>query len=217
MKKENKLMALLSVWGILLVVLGHSGFEEPIIKQELSGLHSWIYSFHMPLFFMISGYLFSLTNKSLVDIEPCKFMEKKAIRLLVPYVTIGTIVYLIKFAFSGLSHASRDFTVGNFFYMFIAPSDPNSTMGYLWYIVTLFVMFLIVVLLNKLHIDMKKTIWCIVLIVTFFALDIFMPRVALFNLQAEVHYMPAFLMGILLKKYEEPILTFINGGGILTC
>ena len=95
MKKDNQLMALLSVWGILLVVLGHSGFEEPIIKQELSGLHSWIYSFHMPLFFMISGYLFSLTNKNFVDIKPAKFMQKKVLRLLVPYLTIGTIVYLI--------------------------------------------------------------------------------------------------------------------------
>lgn len=53
MKKDNHLMALLSVWGILLVVLGHSGFEEPLIMEKLGGLHSWIYSFHMPLFFMI--------------------------------------------------------------------------------------------------------------------------------------------------------------------
>ena len=42
--KKNNLMGLLSVWGILLVVLGHSGFEEPVIKHELAGLHTWIYS-----------------------------------------------------------------------------------------------------------------------------------------------------------------------------
>lgn len=212
MKKENQLMALLSVWGILLVVLGHSGFEEPEIQQNLGRLHGWIYSFHMPLFFMISGYLFSLTNKSFVDIQLGKFMQKKVLRLLVPYVTIGSIVYLIKFAFSSLSHASRDFTIGNFFYMFIAPSNPNSTMGYLWYIVTLFVVFAIVVLLNKLRIDMKKPLWCLVLILVFLALDSCMPKVVLFNLNAVIHYMPAFLMGILFKKYEDSILTFINRG-----
>lgn len=38
-KKDNKLMALLSVWGILLVLLGHSGFEEPEIQQHLGWLH----------------------------------------------------------------------------------------------------------------------------------------------------------------------------------
>ena len=37
-KKDNKLMALLSVWGILLVLLGHSGFEEPEIQQKLGWL-----------------------------------------------------------------------------------------------------------------------------------------------------------------------------------
>lgn len=215
MKKDNQLMALLSVWGILLVVLGHSGFEEPEIQQNLGRLHGWIYSFHMPLFFMISGYLFSLTNKSFVDIQLGNFIQKKVLRLLVPYVTIGSIVYLIKFAFSSLSHASRDFTIGNFFYMFIAPSNPNSTMGYLWYIVTLFVVFAIVVLLNKLRIDMKKPLWCLVLILVFLALDSCMPKVVLFNLNAVIHYMPAFLMGILFKKYEDSILTFINRGGYL--
>ena len=70
MRKDNKLMALLSVWRIILVVLGHSGFEEPIIQQKLDLLHKWIYSFHMPLFFMISGYLFSYTNKDFTLTHP---------------------------------------------------------------------------------------------------------------------------------------------------
>ena len=41
-----------------------------------------------------------------------------------------------------------------------------------------------------------------------------MPKVAVFNLNAVIHYMPAFLMGILFKKYEDSILTFINRGGV---
>lgn len=41
-KKDNKLMALLSVWGILLVLLGHSGFEEPEIQQNLGWLWSLV-------------------------------------------------------------------------------------------------------------------------------------------------------------------------------
>lgn len=213
MKKDNHLMALLSVWGILLVVLGHSGFEEPLIMEKLGGLHSWIYSFHMPLFFMISGYLFSLTNKSFVEIDAGRFMWKKVLRLLVPYVVLGTVIYFIKFAFAGLSHASRDFTVGNFLYMFVAPGSENSTMGYLWYIVTLFVVFAIVVLLNKMRVDMKKTGWCVAVIVCLLVVRQLMPTVKLFNLSAVVHYMPYFVLGILLKEYEKPVLTFINGGG----
>lgn len=52
------------------------------------------------------------------------------------------------------------------------------------------------------------------LILVFLALDSCMPKVVLFNLNAVIHYMPAFLMGILFKKYEDSILTFINRGGI---
>lgn len=77
MSKSNHLIALLPVWGILLVVLGHSGFEEPIIQNELSWLHSWIYSFHMPLFFLISGYLFSLTNPVLEKTCTVTFVLKR--------------------------------------------------------------------------------------------------------------------------------------------
>lgn len=214
MKKDNQLMALLSVWGILLVVLGHSGFEEPNIQQELWWLHSWIYSFHMPLFFMISGYLFSLTNKSFVDINPGKFMWKKVLRLLVLYVTIGTVVYLIKFAFSGLSHASRDFTIGNLFYMFVAPADPNSTMGYLWYIVTLFVVFALIIFLSKLRIDLKRTLWCLAVLSLCWLAERTMPSIKLFNLNAVVHYTPYFVIGILYKKYEHSVMAFVNRGSI---
>lgn len=196
MKKDNHLMALLSVWGILLVVIGHSGFNEPIVQENLGWLHSWVYSFHMPLFFMISGYLFSLTNKSFVDIDAGKFLWKKVLRLLVPYVTIGTVVYLIKFALSNLSYASRDYTLGNFLYMFIAPESPDSTMGYLWYIITLFVVFAIVVLLNKMRVDMKKTAWCVSVIVAAFILRNLMPRMVLCFECCFDHMAPAFDDGL---------------------
>ena len=36
--------------GILLVVMGHN-------LQGIPALTSWIYSFHMPLFFIVTGYL----------------------------------------------------------------------------------------------------------------------------------------------------------------
>ena len=39
-------------FGILLVVLGH------ILPRDSFG--QWIYAFHVPLFFYLSGYLFSI-------------------------------------------------------------------------------------------------------------------------------------------------------------
>ena len=209
-KKDNKLMSLLSVWGILLVLLGHSGFEEPVILENLTYLHNWIYSFHMPLFFMISGYLFSFTNKSFMAINSLKFMQKKVVRLLVPYVVLGVVLYSIKFAFSGLSHATRNFSVNTFLKMFISPGCEGSTMGYLWYMFTLFMVFAVVVLLSKMCVDMKKVGWCLVVMVVFWTMSVLLPRCGWLNWNTVCRDLPYFVLGILLYRYEARILLFIN-------
>lgn len=64
--------------GIVLVVLGHTGEKVPLI--------TWLYTFHMPLFFFLSGLTFSTTRKD--------FISHKITTLLLPYlgysvVTLG--------------------------------------------------------------------------------------------------------------------------------
>lgn len=207
---------MLSVWGILLVCLGHSGFTEPIIMDSLNGLHSWIYSFHMPLFFLISGYLFSLTNKSFVDIDPGKFLKKKVLRLLVPYVVLGTVIYGIKYVFSSFSHADRDWSVANFFKMFVAPGCEGSTMGYLWYVITLFVVFAIVVAFCIVRVDLKKIVWCVLVMLAAWTFFFMGPKVEWFNFMAVCQYLPYFVIGILYQRYEPKVQTIVDSGGQLS-
>ena len=203
--KKNNLMGLLSVWGILLVVLGHSGFEEPVIKHELAGLHTWIYSFHMPLFFMISGYLFSYTNKMLTQINLFEFIYKKVLRLLVPYVTLGVSLYGIKYIFSSFSHATRGFSISNFFLMFICPANSNSTMGYLWYVFTLFVIFILILALCKIHINLKNPYWSIPILFFFLFINGMNYKIEWFNLSSVFRYIPYFILGIIYNCYESKI------------
>ena len=61
--------------GILLVIVGHLNCH-PLIK-------SFIYLFHMPLFFIISGYLFDHRSSFR------HFIKKKAATLLYPYFVFG--------------------------------------------------------------------------------------------------------------------------------
>jgi fucose 4-O-acetylase-like acetyltransferase len=69
--------------GILLVIMGHGGLVSDEYKQ-------FIYSFHMPLFFIISGYLF----KSL----PLKDRLKKDMHsLIIPYFIINGILFSVWF------------------------------------------------------------------------------------------------------------------------
>lgn len=74
--------------GITLVIIGHLNQD---IFQSAKGLISVIYTFHMPLFFLLSGILF---NK---DVELKQFFNKKAKSLLVPYY-IFTILFMSKTA-----------------------------------------------------------------------------------------------------------------------
>jgi acyltransferase len=69
--------------GIALVVLGHIGDSLP------KGLSAYIYSFHMPLFFFLSGYLYK--NKK---IDFLSFVKKKARTLLIPYFFFAFSTYL---------------------------------------------------------------------------------------------------------------------------
>ncbi len=65
-------------YGILAVFIGH------MVQNSVLG--SFVYSFHLPLFFFISGYLF----KSGGNLGG--FLKKKAHSILLPYFTLGLLV-----------------------------------------------------------------------------------------------------------------------------
>lgn len=66
--------------GLLLVMLGH--LPTPY-------LDTWIYTFHMPLFFFLSGFVFSGQKYSFKD-----FLIKRIKSLVIPYFTLGAVIYL---------------------------------------------------------------------------------------------------------------------------
>ncbi len=69
-------------WAMMLVIFAHT----PIPGK----LSSYIYSFHVPLFFIISGFLLhSGLSKS-----PSDFIKNKIIRLAIPYFFFSAIAYL---------------------------------------------------------------------------------------------------------------------------
>lgn len=67
--------------GIFLVVLGHNSIPPVIF--------GWIYSFHMPLFFFISGYLFSPYKYTFWE-----FFKRKSGHFLLPYFNFFIVVYI---------------------------------------------------------------------------------------------------------------------------
>lgn len=66
--------------GIMLVVIGHTD----------SPLHDFIYLFHMPLFFFLSGYAY----KKIDSYNPIKVIKKRFKSLYIPFISIQ-LVYLM--------------------------------------------------------------------------------------------------------------------------
>ena len=69
--------------AIYLVVLAHTALYKPA--------EGFIYTFHMPFFFFMSGYLFSYSKYP----SYMEFVKRRFRQLLVPYVVINMITYLL--------------------------------------------------------------------------------------------------------------------------
>lgn len=93
------------VIACILVVLGH--FFQSMTKANIlpeSDWYKWfnttIYYFHVPLFFICSGYLYQKYSK-VNDFKSWKMnVAKKALALGVPYVTFSTVTWVLKTVFS---------------------------------------------------------------------------------------------------------------------
>lgn len=94
------------VIACILVVLGH--FFQSMTKANIlpeNDLYKWfnttIYYFHVPLFFICSGYLYQKYSK-VNDLKSWKRnVAKKVLVLGVPYVTFSTATWILKTVFSG--------------------------------------------------------------------------------------------------------------------
>lgn len=83
--------------AIYLVILGHvflecfnySKFKDGVYSNDFFNV---IYSFHMPLFMLISGYFFYRINDPLLEIIKSKFKQ-----LIIPTITFGSIHCLLLF------------------------------------------------------------------------------------------------------------------------
>jgi fucose 4-O-acetylase-like acetyltransferase len=78
--------------GIVLVVMGHNDFE--LISPFA---HKLIYSFHMPMFFFMSGMFFK------PDIPFWPFVRNRFNRVLKPFVAILLLIYFASISFSKIS------------------------------------------------------------------------------------------------------------------
>lgn len=125
--------------GCILVVLGH--FFQSMTQARIlpaNDLYQWfeqtIYCFHVPLFFICSGYLYQ-KRSSIHDIAGWGRMAlKKLLVLGVPYFTFSSATWILKTLFSSSVNRKIGGLVDT---LFFHPAAPY------WYLYTLFFLFLI--------------------------------------------------------------------------
>lgn len=110
--------------GIILVVVGHI--------YHVGFIRDWIYTFHMPLFFFASGWLYKKRN-ILED------LKKRFFSLLVPYFSFGIILimywYLIERRFREASQGLGDALIG----LLLAQYDTLDFNVHLWFLPAIFI------------------------------------------------------------------------------
>lgn len=187
---------------MLLVVMYHSlafwlpgGWfnQKPLQELYILGfLASWLNSFHIYAFFLISGYVFyAMRYEKSKYISFIEFVKTKAQRLLVPYlfVAIAWVIPIYCYFF----HPS----LGNLFEKFVLMESPSQ----LWFLIALFVIFVLFYpLSNYLNGHIIVGI-CMMFAISLIGLkaDRFIPNV--FQICSACRYILFFYIGFVLRKF----------------
>ena len=137
MRQDNRLRFVTILYGIAaaLVVLGHS---HPLHIDYPHGLITWIYRFHMPLFFFIAGILTAYTSPGR---NVLAWWKKKAVRLLFPYVILTLAAWCPKVLLSAYMTDDMTISLGNLVRILLIPRE--GIWGHFWFIPVYLILILI--------------------------------------------------------------------------
>lgn len=155
---------IIRILATILVVLGHAAYttmqtpyggmlinaEFSLVQRALELFVRLIYTFHMPLFFALSGALFNISLKTKGIMSFRQLISNKSQRLLLPFILV-TMLYSLPLKYlSGYYDSSinviRDMIFGQVFLL------GNS---HLWFLVALFLIFLMAWCLER-YVASKK-------------------------------------------------------------
>lgn len=182
---------------MLWVVIGHSIMGDydsaPILEKTL---FEFAYSFHMPLFIFISGYLFYMTRLSL-NARYSKVLIDKARRLLIPGFAFSILALILKLAFPAEMDRQITLDFHSLVHIFLFPYD--NPFRELWFIVTLMWMFILTPLWRiSLKNGWSMALTGIVLVVLYFT-ELSFEVLCIGRL---INYAVWFYLGILFCRYN---------------
>lgn len=190
---------------MVLVVLGHAISDSTMDNVLLSRLFDFIYSFHMPLFFFISGYCGSKVIKCCAISEKSRYIISRFSRLMIPYFFIGLCYIPLKIILAG--YTTTQVQLNSVLWDMIKGTNPNYQ---LWTLYVLFFAALIVCVIA----NQKRN--GIALLIVFTILQLLSVKFSTGTVKNILFELPFFYAGILCKKYNLISEKINKGVGIST-
>ena len=191
MQKRYEEIDALKGFAMFLVVLGHSIIVYPINLHEnnfFNNLYEFVSTFHLPLFFIISGYCFSYKDNYK------QYITKKIKRILIPYLIFSLLNILLRILVPSLVNKSDDFVTLLMNVIFNG--------GEYWFLYTLFMIFVFYPLLYKVN---RNKVIAIILEILLLIASLLNIKVNMFCITPLLKYLFYFNSGVLIKIYKKDI------------
>lgn len=203
---------------ILCVVFGHviDGYISSNIWPEynsiLTGIFRVIYSFHMPICFIISGFLFQLAYVDQNGSARKRKIYTHAVDFAVVYVIFCVLLWAFKLIFSGSVNSEVGFTDILFIW-----AKPMPSYWYLYVLIALYLIFS----LDRIRRVNPKLLLCVLLGVS--VIGSFLPGSLWFQIPRIAYYAFFFYCGILRcqksdsKLWKSPAGSVISAAAVIIC
>lgn len=200
-KNRINWLLILQGWAMLWVVIGHAPLGAPGDGPAWENLlYRIAYSFHMPLFMCVSGWLFWRTRLLPEGARRWRYgrlVADKSLRLLLPGLVFSIVAFAVKNAFPGEVGRAAGLGFSDILHAYLYPYD--NPLRELWFIATLFGFFLMAPLWRIL---LEKN-WIIILsAITLTLLHFFHPGTGLLCIDKLCEYAVWFFLGLVLSRTE---------------
>lgn len=203
----------LQIIGIILVVLGHSFHEYP---DEAYGyefiITRMIYSFHMPLFLFIGGYLLLYTNEiSNKRRSVSSYILQRIKRLLIPFIVLTVVTFIPRSLLSNFADDSIHLSFRNFVLSFI--DSDYMVIPYFWFIHVSFILsvltFIVLQFFKRLRVNPAVALISLFIVLLIYALSSY-PSTSLLSLSRLKKLAFFFILGCIYAFYEVNVDKWIR-------
>lgn len=167
--------------GVFLLVLGHM----PTLPYAIQ---NWIYSFHMPLFFAVSG--FTYKNKGSFRIEVKKSFQS----LMIPYFIYSVVFFMSDVLLFGTGHTIVKDDLTNII-------SGQGSFGVIWFLLSMFWVRVIYSFIEKVDSERIKTLIVFILALFGYIISVF-TALDLYKIITSMVAVSFFYSGTLLRKYN---------------